>query len=116
MTNETQLEGRTFLPLWLLIFGPGMGLAQWLVLRKHYQKTGVWIAIPTLATVLALASLFASKGPVTQLLPFMDENLALALVGGFFGGVIYSAITGFVLLRLVRNPHEAKATQMAAAV
>jgi len=64
--------------------GPAVGLAQWLILRRHVHWAGWWIVISTMAWITGLT-----------LLPGMLATGALA-----------GAISGFALELLLRYPRQ----------
>jgi hypothetical protein len=90
--------GLTLLAVWL-IGGASIGVAQWIVLRRHIRKVGIWIPAATLGKVAA--GIFASivlasmSGMVTSL----EVPLGVSIAGmGVYSGV-QAAITGVVLVR-----------------
>lgn len=83
-----------------VVFLLSMGGAQWLVLRRHVERAGWWIAANALAWPLGVAV------PVVALalLPTTTTPLVSGLVGvlsGVLMGVVVGAITGLVLVRLI---------------
>ena len=80
--------------------GLGVGLLQWLLLRRDLNKTGWWPVINVLAW--PLGSMFGSTLGVTVGnalgLPLVGDLLAFALTGAIIG-----AVTGAVLLWLLRE-------------
>ncbi|MCH8876688.1 MAG: hypothetical protein IIA89_07665 [Chloroflexi bacterium] len=68
------------------VVGASVGIAQWLVLRRQVSRPGWWV----LASIMGLAVAFALSG-------------AFAL-GGALGLVVYGAITGAVMVWLLRQP------------
>lgn len=74
--------------------GGVLGIAQWLLLRRHVAAAGVWIAVVTIGwalgwTVTRAAGVDLSRG---------------WLVFGASGALAFAALTGFALLYLLRHP------------
>jgi len=71
-----------------------LGIAQWLLLRRHVAAAGLWIVVVTIGwalgwTVTRAAGVDLSRG---------------WLVFGASGALAFAALTGFALLYLLRHP------------
>jgi serine/threonine-protein kinase len=81
----------------LAVLGASVGIAQWLILRRQVSRAGWWV----LASALGLAV------PVSEAV-WGAEGLALdvanAGAAGLAAGGAYGAITGVVLVWLLRQP------------
>ena len=78
------------------VIGAGLGIMQWLVLRRLISRAYVWV----LASVLGFA-LGLTAGEATG---FAVDGSVGWLVGGSVQGVVVGAITGSALVWLVRQP------------
>ena len=81
--------------------GGVLGLAQWLVLRKHIRRAGWWVFANALAWALGLLVAFVG----TTLMKFDRFDLATALAGAATGltvGAVVGGITGIALLWLLK--------------
>ncbi|NJK28979.1 MAG: protein kinase [Acaryochloris sp. SU_5_25] len=76
-----------------LYFGVN-GILQWLILRRHFFKAGWWVLVSILGGTLAGAA-------YAILPPSSDTNLAAY---GAMAGATYGAVTGGVLIWLLRQP------------
>ena len=80
--------------------GTAIGLAQWLVLRKRIQKAGWWV----LASAAALAMVGGLSTVVDDVLwHVVRGNIQRGITLGVIVGVVFSGITGFVLVRLLEE-------------
>jgi hypothetical protein len=78
-----------------IIMGGTMGLLQWLILRRKVDKAALWIVANAIAMAVAL-----SVGWTIEREMLGDVGTA---VSGATGGIFYSAITGTLLIVLLRN-------------
>jgi len=86
-----------------VVLGASVGIAQWLILRREVSRAGWWVLASTVGFVVAAAlSLPALKkmgggllGGAFEIVDFVGLVLSLAL---------YGAITGGVLVWLLRQP------------
>jgi hypothetical protein len=79
------------------LLGGVEGFAQWVVLRRHVRAAGWWIAAMMSAEVLgAAASLVVGGGAAS-------ERLIALVISRLISGFIVGAITGAVLIRLLRE-------------
>jgi hypothetical protein len=97
-------------PWALAILGAPLGIAQWLVLRRHADRTGWWIPLNVLALPVSFtAGLFASFSLGFDWGP--DAGTVFRLVSlAFFGvvaGALFGAISGVFLVGLWRRPASA---------
>jgi len=101
----------------LLCLGVWLGIAQWIVLRRHVSRAGWWVLASFGANVLALvagsiparvalAQATAGSGPVTpsEAGAFFGTFSAPRLPLAALDGVIYGVITGVALVWLLRQP------------
>ncbi len=80
---------------WVLV-GVGIGVAQWVVLRGHVARAGWWVLASGVGGVVdVIVGQVVGVGGVGGLL--------VGVVGGVVGLVIYGGITGFVMVRLLRQ-------------
>lgn len=99
------------------LFGATFALPQWLVLRQHYSKSGLWIAASAGAFVAALwlaqapFNVAITRGLGSLLPPQLDVPTAIFVLSGF-NSVLYSAPFGAVvalaqgvLIRWWLGPH-----------
>ncbi len=66
------------------IIGGGMGLAQWLILRRQVHRAWWWIVLSALGWTVAM----------------------MGILGGLLEGAMAGAVTGFALELLLRHPLE----------
>jgi len=75
------------------------GAAQWFVLRRHAERSHVWIWIHVPAWALALAAIFLGATLPTAEWPWLGIAV-VGVSGGVLGGVLLGAVTGIVARRL----------------
>ena len=76
-----------------------IGVAQWLVLRRHVDRSGVWVLANALAWIAGLTVVFAAIGVAPSDAPVM---IALfGVVGGLGMGLTVALVTGLFLVRLL---------------
>jgi hypothetical protein len=84
-----------------ILFLLSMGGAQWLALRRYVRRAGWWIAANAVAWPIGVAMPFITIGIIPD-----DSPVALMItaeiVGGVLMGVVVGAITGVVLVWLLR--------------
>jgi hypothetical protein len=92
-------EGVVLLGAWV---GLVLGFAQWFVLQANFPGAGWWIPANMVAWALGLAVAFLGAGMANQM---GWDAIALAGIGltGILGGAVVGAITGAVLIRLMRS-------------
>lgn len=71
------------------VLGASLGIAGWLVLRKHFDQAGWWIPVTVLSWVLT--GLLVGKS--------IDKNIEILVIG-----LMPTAITGLMLVWLLHNP------------
>lgn len=80
-----------------------IGFAQWLELRRHVPRSGSWVAGSAAAWCLGLAVFFGVATPLWQ----PGQPLPLVVLIGALAGVLMAvsmaAVTGLVLVRLLRR-------------
>jgi hypothetical protein len=78
-----------------------IGGAQWLVLRHHVERAGVWVPANALAWVAGLAVVSAAMA----MAPGRPVLVALAgILGGLGMGLTVALVTGGFLVRLLERP------------
>ncbi len=80
-----------------------VGASQWLVLRHHVDGAGWWVAANASAWLLGMPVVFAAMGLVDEDTPFAAVA-ALASASGLLMGAVVAAVTGGVLVWLLRAP------------
>lgn len=80
-----------------------IGFAQWLVLRRHLPRSGSWVPGSAAAWCVGLAVFFGVATPLWQ----PGQPLGLVVLIGVLAGVLMAvsmaAVSGLVLLRLLRR-------------
>ena len=76
-----------------------IGFAQWLVLRRHVDGSGIWVAANALAWIAGLAVVFAAIGVAPEDSPVLIA--AFGVVGGLGMGLMVALVTGLFLVRLL---------------
>jgi hypothetical protein len=88
------------------------GIAQWLIIRRQVRNSGWWVPASITAWVFALAasgvavaSLWSGpvSFPIAELVSYRVTILGNSLVGAIIAGAVLGAITGPVLIRLLRQ-------------
>lgn len=82
------------------VAGVFLGLAQWLVLRRHAASSGRWIAASTLGWTFAMPAIFAGFGMPSDDASAM-ARLACGALGGATGGILLGLATAPFARRLV---------------
>ena len=77
--------------LWGMV-GCVVGIAQWLILRRRVFQAGWWVLASTVGGVVAAEVAWAIKHAMSR------------AIGGAMGATVVGAITGFVLILLLRHP------------
>jgi hypothetical protein len=101
---------RQFVELWpplLVVLGvlagvvllATIGFAQWLVLRRHVDRSGSWVVANALAWVAGLAVVFAAIGIAPGDSPILIA--AFGVLGGLGMGLTVALVTGLFLVRLL---------------
>jgi hypothetical protein len=85
-----------------LVTGPILGLAQWVVLRRHVSHAARWLWANALAWTVGMPVIFAGMDRVPWQGHAALRALSIYAVCGS-AGVIVGAIHGRVLLRLLRS-------------
>jgi hypothetical protein len=78
-----------------------VGGAQWLVLRRHVARAGLWIPANALAWLLGLTVPFAAMSLVAEGDP-PAVVLAAGIASGLGMGLVVAGVTGLALVRLLR--------------
>jgi hypothetical protein len=86
--------------LGLAFMGLGTGLAQWWVVRKMFSKGSWW---PTISAVIWPLGYVAGGSVGSALLTVVSSQLLAGLIGIFVTGLIVGAVTGAVLLWMLRE-------------
>ena len=76
-----------------------IGVAQWLVLRRHIARSGSWVLANALAWIAGLAVVFAVIGVAPPDAPVLMAVLGVA--GGLGMGLTVALVTGLFLVRLL---------------
>jgi hypothetical protein len=76
-----------------------IGFAQWLVLRRHVDPSGVWVVANALAWIVGLAVVFTAIGVAPGDSPVLIA--AFGVVGGLGMGLAVALVTGLFLVRLL---------------
>ena len=85
-----------------------IGVAQWLVLRRHVARSGVWVVANALAWVAGLAVVFAAIGIAPGNSPVVIA--AFGVAGGLGMGLVVALVTGLFLVRLLDRANPASRT------
>ncbi len=86
--------------LGLAFMGLGTGLAQWWIVRRTFARSSWWLAASTVGWPLGYVLGGAAGG---ALLSIVDSQLLAGLIGVMLTGLIIGALTGGVLLWLLRD-------------
>ena len=84
------------------LIGASLGIAQWLVLRRRVSRAGWWVLASTVGSVVFLASVVFSAGAV--LTSTSRVAVLVGIVALVVSWAVYGAITGGVLVWLLRQP------------
>ena len=86
----------------LSVLGSGLlvGCSQWLILRRHVARAGWWIPVSGLSLVVGW---LVGAMVVEYALAPQNHPAAFDLVAGLLSAVIYGAITGYALDRLLQS-------------
>ena len=76
-----------------------IGFAQWLVLRRHLDGSGIWIVANALAWIAGLAVVFAAIGVAPGDSPILIA--AFGVAAGLGMGLTVALVTGLFLVRLL---------------
>lgn len=76
-----------------------IGFAQWLVLRRHVDRSGVWVVANALAWIAGLVVVFTAIGVAPGDSPVLIA--AFGVVGGLGMGLAVALVTGLFLVRLL---------------
>jgi hypothetical protein len=85
-----------------------IGVAQWLVLRRHVARSGVWVVANALAWIAGLAVVFAAIGIAPGNSPVVIA--AFGVAGGLGMGLMVALVTGLFLVRLLDRTKPASRT------
>jgi hypothetical protein len=80
-----------------------IGTAQWLELRRHVAHSGQWIVGTAVAWLVALGVFVAISTPLWQEGQALGLRIAIGLLAGLAMAVSMAAVTGRVMLGLLRN-------------
>ena len=82
-----------------IFLGALFGLFQWIELKRHTSRAGLWILANTLGWTAGLAIIFIGAS-----VPSVETELAVTIVigtvSGLLAGLSVGAITGLFLIRL----------------
>jgi hypothetical protein len=88
-----------------LVLGPILALMQWVVLRRHVRRTGLWIVANAVAWALAMPVIFIGAGAIgEQGVSLGTVAIALSIIT--LAGGIVGAVHGLALLQLLNRPRE----------
>jgi hypothetical protein len=79
-----------------------IGVAQWLVLRRHLPRAALWVPANIVGWILGLAPTFIGPALASETTPVW-MLAAIAVASGLAMGCIVGGVTGWALLRLLRN-------------
>lgn len=79
-----------------------IGVAQWLVLRRHAEGTGAWVPANAIGWLAGLPAVFIAMALVPDDAP-VAVRAAAGVAGAVTMGAIVAAITGRTLVRIVRR-------------
>jgi hypothetical protein len=79
-----------------------IGVAQWLVLRRHLPRAALWVPANIVGWSLGLLPTFIGPALVSETTPLW-AMAAIAVASGLAMGCIVGGVTGWALLRLLRN-------------
>jgi len=86
-----------------------IGFAQWMVLRRHVARSGVWVVANAVGWVAGLAMVFAAIGIAPGNSPVVIA--AFGVAGGFGMGLVVALVTGLFLVRLLDRAKPASRTR-----
>ena len=81
---------------WVLV-GVGIGVAQWLVLRRHVARAGWWVLASVIGWIVGRIAAWFGVGVVAV------DVIVGQVMGQVAYGVVYGTITGIVLVQLLRQ-------------
>jgi hypothetical protein len=83
-----------------------IGVAQWLVLRRHIARSGGWVLANALAGIAGLAVVFAAIAVAPPDAPVLTAVFGVA--GGLGMGFTVALVTGLFLVRLLDRARPAE--------
>jgi hypothetical protein len=86
-----------------LAVGPVLGFFQWLALRRHVRRAGIWIPANAVAWAFGMAIIFAGAGTLPEGATPISIAGVLALTF-LVAGAAVGAVHGLVLIRLLGQP------------
>ena len=90
-----------------LVGGAVLSFAQWLVLRKHVQRAGIWIPANMLAWMVGMPLIFWGIDLVQRL--DSKPQMVIIMAGVLFVvGLIVGAVHGLGLVHLARQDEAAE--------
>ena len=94
----------TSIALSILAGGLLVGAAQWLILRRLVERAGWWIPASGLGLIAGwLLGAFVGSIVAEYVLDSPNDLKAFELVAELVGAIIYAAITGYALVRLLQS-------------
>jgi hypothetical protein len=95
--------------------GISLGASQWLVIRKHFDRSWLWIIISSVGWAVAwivydiiifdaIILRINNRGPLDLVQPPFSKPAEFAIWGSI--GIIYGLITGFLLAYLLWNKNQ----------
>ena len=81
---------------WVLV-GVGIGVAQWVVLRRHVARAGWWVAASVVGWIVGRIAAWFGVGIVAV------DVIVGQVAGQVAYSVVYGIITGLVLVQLLRQ-------------
>ena len=105
LVDALGLGSGALLLAWLMA-APGIllsiGTAQWLVLRRHVARAGLWIPANIAGWILGLAATFGGASLISETMP-IALAVAIGVASGVLMGIVVGLVTGLALLALVRR-------------
>ena len=104
VTGEIDAAFLTSIALSVLASGLLVGTGQWLILRRLVERAGWWIPVSGLGLIAGwLLGAFVGSIVVEYVLDSPNDLKAFELVAELVGAIIYAAITGYTLVRLLQS-------------
>lgn len=75
--------------------------AQWLVLRRHVPRAGLWVPANAIGWSLGVGTSILCASLVSETMPLRAAAL-IGLASGVAMGVVVGGVTGWALVRLLR--------------
>lgn len=92
----------SILIVWIL-GGTSVGIVQWLVLKRYINRASIWIPATIFAKIAAGISTYIVLGLIRDLVTSLEVPLTVSISGMGVYSAVQGAVTGMVLVQIVRR-------------